>query len=181
MLVGDAIIKRLDQATADKIAGKYFHPATTPKRLGWGVSGYVYLSPDLRRAVKVHRYEEPFKRELDVYRRLRDLQISNLMGLTIPRLLNSEAGARIIEMDFVKPPYLLDFAGCTFTPPDEMLMEGWHDAMVNMFGANVDVVYAVYAALARYGIHYLDFRPSNMNLTGLPGLHPPDTTTFEDL
>jgi hypothetical protein len=84
-------------------------------------------------------------------------------------------------MDFVKPPYLLDFAGCSLKPPDEALLEGWHESLNAMFGANVDVVYAVYGELARNEIYYLDFRPSNLNLAGLPGIAPPDITSFEDL
>ena len=87
-------------------------------RLGWGISGFVYLSPDLRTAVKVHRHQESFARELEVYERLRRLRMTRLHDLTIPRLRGHARNYNLIQMDFVSAPYLLDFAGVLFDPPD---------------------------------------------------------------
>lgn len=77
-------------------------------------------------------------------------------------------------MDFVSAPYLLDFAGVKFDPPDfsEDTMASWHASLEEFFGPNVSVAYAVYHSLAQHGMYYLDFRPSNMKLDGLPGLQP---------
>lgn len=164
----------LDHLTAAEIAQRYFATAEPLVRLGWGISGYVYLSPDTRTAVKVHRYRESFARELEAYRRLRRLKIRQLHGLTVPQLRGHRDSALLIRMDFVSAPYLLDFAGVTFTPPDfsEDTMQHWHSQIDEYFGANASIAYDVYNSLARHGIYYLDFRPSNMKLDGLPGLKP---------
>jgi hypothetical protein len=117
----------LDPLTAEQIATKYLG-AKPQRRLGCGIGGYVYLSPDLRSAVKVHRREEGFSRELDVYRRLRSLRITSIVGLTVPKLRGFRTDLKIIKMDVVKAPYLLDFAGVTYTPPDfpPDTMDDWH-------------------------------------------------------
>jgi len=84
-------------------------------------------------------------------------------------------------MDFVRPPYLLDFAGVLFHPPDfpQDTMDQWHAGIEEMFGPNSAIIYAVYHALAKHGIYYLDFRPSNVNLTGLPGSRSMDVNDSE--
>src|SRR5688500_14974572 len=97
----------LDHQSAARIAQRYFHTSEPLVRLGWGISGYVYLSPDLRTAVKVHRHEESFARELEVYRRLRRLGITQLHGLTVPKLRGYHSDVKLIRMDFVSAPYLL--------------------------------------------------------------------------
>jgi hypothetical protein len=33
-------------------------------------------------------------------------------------------------------------------------------------------VYGVYDFLSRYGLYYMDFRETNLNLDGLPGIEP---------
>lgn len=45
----------LDAKAAAEIAQKYFHTMAPLTRLGWGISGYVFLSRDVRTAVKIHR------------------------------------------------------------------------------------------------------------------------------
>lgn len=89
---------------------------------------------------------------------------------------------RLIQMDFVNAPYLLDFAGATFKKPDftDDVMNDWHRNLRYRFGPNVSVAYEVWHALRKLGIYYLDFRPSNLNLTGLPGLLPPEPSTEDD-
>ncbi len=41
----------IDEIGAAEIAQRYFVTTEPLVRLGWGISGYVYLSPDLRTAV----------------------------------------------------------------------------------------------------------------------------------
>jgi hypothetical protein len=169
----------LDRKTAEEIAKRHLATSEPLKCLGWGIGGFVYLSPDLRTAVKVHRSEEGFQTELRVYRRLAALKISQLHGLTIPKLRGVDATIRSIQMDFVNAPFLLDFAGVLFKPPDfsAEVMAHWHDQLDEMFGANVHIAHAVYASLARHGLYYVDFRPTNMKLEGHPDyqpLPPPD-------
>lgn len=165
----------IDLSTAEEIAKQYFGTTQSLARLGWGISGFVYLSPDLVTVVKVHRAKEGFERELATYQRLAQIQLTRLLGLTVPKLRDYRRSPNIIRMDLVRPPYLLDFAGVSFDPPDfsSDVMASWHEELAERFGPNVSVAYSVYAALARHGIYYLDLRPSNLNLEGLPGLAPP--------
>lgn len=76
------------------------------------------------------------------------------------------------HMDVVSSPYLLDFAGVAFAPPDfsNDVMNDWHARIHDFFGLNASVAYSVYDALKKVGIWYLDLRPSNLKLDGLPGL-----------
>jgi hypothetical protein len=164
----------LDPKSAGRIAQSYLGTTAELVRLGWGISGFVYLSPDGRTAVKVHRYDESFAREAEAYERLRRFRITELHGLAIPTLHDYRRDLKVIRMDVVSAPYLLDFAGVTFSPPDfsEDTMQQWHTGIAEMFGPNAYVAYAVYHSLARRGIYYMDFRPSNLKLEGLPGLEP---------
>lgn len=71
---------------ADKfaaIAQKYIGASEPLTRLGWGISGYVYLTPDLRSAIKAHRYGQGFHAEVRTYQMLRRLGMRNLLGFTI--------------------------------------------------------------------------------------------------
>jgi len=46
---------------AMRLAQEYIGSNQPLTRLGWGVSGFVFLSPDLRTAIKVHHHEHiPF-------------------------------------------------------------------------------------------------------------------------
>lgn len=163
----------LDYARAEEIARRYTRSSRPLTNLGWGVSGFVFLAPD-NTAVKVHKHREPYHTELLAYQRLRRLRIRRLLGLAIPRLRGYRARGRIIRMDTVSPPYLLDFAGVRFEPPDfnDDVIEDWHSRIEEVFGPNAPFVHEVYHALARHDIYYLDFRPSNLNLEGLRGRLP---------
>ena len=160
----------LDHRTAAEIAGLYFNTRAALVRLGWGISGYVYLSPDLRTAVKVHRRCESYARELEVYRRLSRLRITQLHGLSIPKLRGYRDDLNLIQMDFVSAPYLLDFAGVQFTEPDfsPEVMADWHAKIADFYGSNASIAYDVYNSLARHGMFYMDFRPSNLKIADAP-------------
>jgi hypothetical protein len=160
----------LNPVTAAEIARDYIGSNAPLARLGWGIGGFVYLSPDGRTAVKVHRGEEGFTREVEVYQRIRRLRITEIHDVVIPKLHDFRPDLRLIRIDFVVPPFLVDFAGASFRPPDfpSDTMEQWHAGLTDMFGPNVHLVYAVYSALSRHGIWYTDFRPSNLKLEGHP-------------
>ncbi len=86
-------------------------------------------------------------------------------------------------MDFVSPPYLLDFAGVLFRPHDytDDAMGLWQAGITRTFGAkNEWIVYAVYAALQKYGIHYMDMRPSNLNPKGHPDIELTENTNDDE-
>lgn len=173
----------IDHSAAAEIAKHFFGITAPPTRLGWGISGHVFLSPDLRTAVKVHRREESFTRELEVYQILRKHRITQLHGLTIPKLRGHRRDMKLIQMDFVNSPYLLDFAGVRYTEPDFSpdTMEAWHADIAEKFRPNEWIVYAVYNSLSKYGLYYIDFRPSNLNITGLPGAEPVQSSGDEEM
>src|SRR4051812_4339912 len=86
--------------------------------LGWGVSGFVFASPDLMTAIKVHHQPEGYEMELKAYRLLLQQRITQICGLTIPKLRGFDDELLLIQMALVSPPYLLDFAGVKFSDPD---------------------------------------------------------------
>jgi len=173
----------LNHHIAAEIAGRYFDTTEPLEKLGWGISGFVYLSPDSRSAVKVHRHEDSFARELEVYQRLRRLDMTQLHGLNIPKLRGYRSDLRVIQMDLVSSPFLLDFAGVQFNPPDfsAETMADWHTRISGFFGPNAWIAYAVYRSLAQHGMYYMDFRPTNLKLEGLPGLEPFDPSADENV
>jgi hypothetical protein len=114
----------LDPLPAALIAQGYLGTNAPLERLGWGIGGYVYLSPDGQTAVKVHRTDEFFNRETQAYERLRQLRITEVNGIVVPTLHDYRRDIRVIRMDVVVPPFLVDFAGVSFTPPDF-----WSDVM----------------------------------------------------
>ena len=173
---------RVSAQRAAEIAQDFCGASSPLERLGWGVGGFVYLSPKPGRVVKVH-HGHHFGVELEVYQRLRRMRMTQLHGLHIPRLLSAREDYQLLEMDFVSAPYLLDFAGVLFAPPDypEDAMEKWHADIAEAYGPNATLAYAVYHSLEQHGLWYMDFRPSNMKLDGLPGLEPYTPPSIDDL
>jgi hypothetical protein len=140
--------------------------------LGWGVSGFVFLSPDLMTAIKVHHNSDGFHTEVKAYELLRRHRITQIDGITIPKLRKADFDRGLIQIDFVSPPYLLDFAGVRFSDPEfpsETVREIHEDIQLR-FGRNAPIAYAVQHRLLQIGMYYLDLRPSNLNLQGLAGV-----------
>lgn len=59
-------------------------------------------------------------------------------------------------------------------------MQSWQAGIAELFGPNAHIVYDVYHSLAKHGLFYMDFRPSNLNMTGLPGSQPYDPTANDE-
>lgn len=140
--------------------------------LGWGVSGFVFLSSDLRTAIKVHHNPDGFHTEVKAYKMLRRHRITRIGGITIPKLHKEDFDRQLIQIDLVKPPYLLDFAGVRFSDPKfppETVRQIDEDIQLR-FGRNAAFAYAVQHRLLQIGMYYLDLRPSNLNLQGLAGV-----------
>jgi hypothetical protein len=169
-----------DPRNPAEIAQRFIGAAGPLKLLGSGIGGVVFLSPDLRTAIKVHHTVEGYQREVEAYNRLARAGIDSVHGLTIPKLRAHRPDDRLIQMDFVSPPFLLDFAGALFQPPDfeADVMAEWHAQNQRVFGRNTPIIYSVYDTLSRYGIYYMDFRPTNIKLEGLPDYDP--TPDFDE-
>jgi hypothetical protein len=162
----------------------YFGQNAAPKTLGWGVSGSVFLSPQAKYAVKVHHGVDGYLAECEAYRRLDTLRITELFGLTVPRMWDSRDDLRLIRMDYVTSPYLLDFAGVLFKPPDfdEEKMSNWYADIDSAYGSdNTWIPHGVYAKLMTLGMYYVDIRVSNLKLDGHPDYVPPKQPTYDDL
>ena len=97
------------------------------KELGFGYDGIVF-STNCQSAIKVLRFEPLYIRERDVYQRLEENGISNILGFDVPRMTNHDDELWIVEMTIVSPPFVLDFAGAYLDrPPDfsDEIMEEW--------------------------------------------------------
>lgn len=151
---------------AAEVAAKYIGTTAPLKALGWGVDGVVYPSPKDTTAVKIHRGPDSFRRELAVYHRLRDHDVSEFLGFAVPRLVRFDRKLLVIEMSTVKPPFLLDFAGATLDfprgyPPEAMAL--WWEQTEERFGDDFPAAESVYWGLVnRFGIYYYDLKPGNL-------------------
>jgi len=155
---------------AIQAASQFFGTRKELKLLGWGMSGFVFLSPDRTSAVKIHHYDEGFATELQAYRNLRKFGVTNVHGFSVPKPRSYRPDLKAICMDCVVSPFLLDFAGVHFEPPDysDDVWEHWHSEVELRFGPNSHLAFAVYGSLQQYGIWYTDLRQSNLNLDGHP-------------
>jgi hypothetical protein len=171
-----------DSTDPAAIAQRYTNAARPLKLLGAGMGGVVFLAPDLRTAIKIHHQHHTYATEVEAYRRLKAAGITSVRGLTVPKPRAHVPAWKLIRMDVVNAPYLLDFAGVRFDPPDfdSDAMADWHARLDFLFGRNVSIIYDVYHILSRHGIWYMDFRPSNIRLEGLPDYDPvPDSDSDE--
>ena len=99
------------------------HQLQLAERLGFGIHGIIFVAEGKstagKTALKVHRSVEPYLREREVYERLRDAGVSEILGFNVPQLIRFDDELRIIEMSIVARPFVLDFAGAWLdTPPD---------------------------------------------------------------
>lgn len=159
----------LDLERAEALARKYIGSPVPLTRIGWGVSGFVFRTAD-RRVLKLHKRQEGFDTEVRAYQMLRRRGMVRVNGLNIPTLYGKREVERIVLMDLVQPPFLLDFAGVHFRPPDfeESVVEYQHGQVRQWYGPNAHIVYAACESLKKIGIYYTDIRTSNINIQGHP-------------
>jgi len=140
------------------------------ERLGFGIHGTVFTAEDNTKpgffAVKFHREERPFQRECRVYQRLREEQITRILGFNVPQLLSVDEKFRAIEMTIVRPPFLLDFADALLDEApqfSEDVLRQWEEDKTEIFGAKWPEVTRVLAALHAFGVYLLDVNPGNIS------------------
>jgi hypothetical protein len=138
--------------------------------LGFGIHGIVFTAEDNTKpgfyAVKFHREERPFERECHVYQRLREEQITRILGFNVPQLLRIDDELRAIEMTIVRSPFLLDFADALLDEaPDfsEDVLRQWEEDRAEIFGERWPEVARVLAALQAFDIYLLDINPRNIS------------------
>lgn len=139
------------------------------ERLGFGIHGEVYAAESKEgmglSAIKVHFHGAPYRRERDIYLRLREARISSLLGFNVPLLIDFDDRRRAIQMSVVTRPFVLDFAGAQLDWPHEFseaIWDEWESEKKEQFGERWRRVKEVLAALEDLGIYQADVSPSNI-------------------
>ncbi|MEZ6060712.1 MAG: hypothetical protein R3C19_10145 [Planctomycetaceae bacterium] len=133
--------------------------------LGQGFDGVV-VRTNVKTALKALAFEPLYQKERDVYLRLREHQVQEIMGFSVPVMFAFDDDLWVIEMEVVTPPYVLDFAGAYLDRrpdfPDDV-MEEWQADKLEQFGEERwSVVRSLMAHFARMGIHLADVKPGNV-------------------
>ena len=150
---------------ADRFAERY--GLTYGRELGKGYDGIVFAT-DAPSAVKAFRHEPLYHKELAVYRRLEAKGVTEMHEFVIPRLIRADAELWVLEMEWVEPPFVLDFAGARldeepehFRDPD--YVAEWRAEKLEQFGPERwPVVTGVLATFRRYGVWLTDVKPGNI-------------------
>ena len=137
------------------------------ERLGHGSDGSVWKT-NRPSALKALYRVEVYQKELECYRRLKEAGIRTLGGFDIPMLEGCDHQLMVIEMTLVEPPYLLDFGKVYLDRApthlyDKELMKRAYIEWRERFGNRWSDVAHVLELLKKYGIHYFDPRPSNID------------------
>jgi hypothetical protein len=135
--------------------------------LGYGSDGTVWQS-NRPSAIKVLENEKPYRTEKGCYLRLQSDGVSSLEGLTIPALIDFDDQLMVLEIEIVRPPFLLDFgkAYLDVPPPywgDQQIVANMHAEGRELFERDWPRVLSVLAALRRLGIYYVDPKPGNIS------------------
>jgi len=141
--------------------------------LGVGTQGsvFVFIIPSQKTdrvdqvAVKIHNREVAYNREVSVFLRLRDLDITEVCGHRVPILIDYDDELLAIEMTIVSPPFCLDFGGAYLDRPPDYSPEVWEDwerQKSQDFEDNWPHVKKILAHFQTYGIHIADVNPGNI-------------------
>ena len=140
------------------------HGLQLEDRLGFGFDGIVY-STSRQSAVKVFRHEPLYRRERDVYLRLRKRGVVQVLDFKVPQLVESDDLLWVVEMTIVSPPFVLDFAGAYLDQrpdyPDEVLSE-WQAEKAEQFGDRWPIVRLLMSSFVPFGIYLADVKPGNI-------------------
>jgi hypothetical protein len=139
------------------------------KELGSGTDGCVWATAN-RTAVKSCHREACFYREIGCYERLAEHKISRIDDCDIPALLDYDESLLVLQMDIVKPPYLLDFGKAYLNFPPNFSPEVMADTNAEqreIWGARWPEVQSIISQLADVLIYYLDTKPGNIRLRNM--------------
>lgn len=137
--------------------------------LGGGTQGTVFTvqGPGISSytAVKIHRREIAYQRELRVYLRLRDLEVTQVCGHDVLILLAYDDSLLALEMTTVSPPFCLDFGGAYLDRPPDYSDEVWDDWLIQKseaFEDNWPMVEEILSDFRLMGIFIADVNPGNI-------------------
>lgn len=143
--------------------------------LGFGQDGIVFAT-GVATAVKSLKYRQLYEKELAVYSRLLAHDIDNLCGFNVPKLVGHHDELMVIEMEFVTPPFVLDFASAGVDQDplqkyDQGQIAETIAAWSELFGAHWPQVRKLYHALKGLGIYLTDLNTNNIrtNAAGARG------------
>ena len=139
----------------------------TDATLGYGSDGTIWRSTRPS-AVKVFEHNKSYQVEKGSYLRLQERGIEVLTGLTVPSLIDFDDELGVVEMEIVRPPFLLDFGKVYLDRPppywgDKQIIANMHVEGRELFGRNWSRVLSALAALRSLGIYYVDPKPGNIS------------------
>jgi hypothetical protein len=132
--------------------------------LGGGVNGSVWYT-NLQSAVKVFEAAEAYERERNVYFRLTDSNITFINEFAVPQLRGFDDDLRVIEMDVVRPHFVLDFAGTYLDKPPDFTSDALAEHETSnseLYGDKWPRVRLLLAKLRSMGIYYIDINRGNI-------------------
>ena len=138
--------------------------------LGGGNDGDVWKS-DRQSAIKAFYSDKNFVMELNSYLRLRSYGVTEILKMAVPRLVEWDEGLRVVEVDIVTPPCIIDFGKSYLDSAPDHSEETWqeHDEhQKEMWGERYGDVQAVLWKLQELGIIYRDASPKNIIFGPLP-------------
>jgi hypothetical protein len=145
------------------------HGCTIGERLGFGIHGIVMVLKCEHKAaataVKVHSSLAPYRRERNIYERLKIARITKILGFHVPQLLRSDDELLALEITIVTPPHVLDFAGAFLDFPPDFSEEAWADwrqKNEEQFGSDWAKAQEILSELEELGIYMYDPSPSNI-------------------
>jgi hypothetical protein len=145
------------------------HRSRLLERLGTGIHGIVFAVESnvefAPAALKVHYSPEPYFRERRAYERLKELEVSQVLGFEVPLLLDFDDELLALKMTIVMPPFVLDFAGAyvDFAPGfSDEIWEEWNWKNQEQFGADWPMARTILGELQDLGIHMHDPSPTNI-------------------
>jgi hypothetical protein len=139
------------------------------ERLGFGIHGTVHVAEHEGKqdqsAIKAFDSVEFYQRERAVYERLRDADVSEVLGFHVPQLIRADDDLRVIEMTIVTRPFVLDFAGAYLDARPQFSEEIWTEWELQkreQFGDDWRIVEKVMGAFEELDIYLVDVSPSNV-------------------
>lgn len=157
--IPEEVIRRRDNYCA-------LRSLTIEQLRGWGVDGFVFQS-NRDSILKVFRRQDKFAAERAVYARLSSLNLTRLHGFRIPTFLDCDEQNSVLELSYVSPPYILDFAAATLDRPDPEFNpddSNWLTEKSRLFGEKWAEVRNLLSALRQYGINYIDVHNENIRV-----------------
>ena len=140
------------------------HSIQLGDRLGFGADGIVHAT-NRQSAVKTHGRLPTYARERDVYLRLQEHEVRDILGFAIPRLVVYDDDLWVIEMGMVKPPFVLDFGKSYLDEvpefPEETLAEVEAENR-ERFDKRWPEVRRILRKLESYGVFHVDVSPNNI-------------------